>query len=109
MTEFSMARPRSRFRRLCPPSVFASFLCRSSSWAGPPSFSSRLLGEAVIFAMLASYILSRTLVPTLAMYWLGGDHAKHNAPGGKNSPGAKARQSDPGNIWEHQSRVQPEV
>src|SRR6202162_2885080 len=34
------------------------------------------LAEAVIFAMLASYILSRTLVPTLAMYWLGGDHGK---------------------------------
>ena len=28
------------------------------------------LAEAVIFAMLASYILSRTLVPTLAMYWI---------------------------------------
>jgi Cation/multidrug efflux pump len=28
------------------------------------------LAEAVIFAMLASWILSRTLVPTLAMYWL---------------------------------------
>ena len=28
------------------------------------------LAEAVIFAMLASYILSRTLVPTLAKYWL---------------------------------------
>jgi CzcA family heavy metal efflux pump len=28
------------------------------------------LAEAVVFAMLASYILSRTLVPTLAMYWL---------------------------------------
>jgi CzcA family heavy metal efflux pump len=32
------------------------------------------LAEAVIFAMLASYILSRTLVPTLAKYWLH----KHN-------------------------------
>ena len=30
------------------------------------------LAEAVIFAMLASYILSRTLVPTLAMYWMKG-------------------------------------
>jgi len=30
------------------------------------------LAEAVIFAMLASYILSRTLVPTLAMYLLKG-------------------------------------
>ncbi len=28
------------------------------------------LAEAVVFAMLASYILSRTLVPTLAKYWL---------------------------------------
>jgi CzcA family heavy metal efflux pump len=28
------------------------------------------LAEAVIFAMVASYILSRTLVPTLAMYWI---------------------------------------
>jgi multidrug efflux pump subunit AcrB len=28
------------------------------------------LAEAVIFAMLASYFLSRTLVPTLAKYWL---------------------------------------
>ncbi len=28
------------------------------------------LAEAVVFAMLASYILSRTLVPTLAMYLL---------------------------------------
>ena len=28
------------------------------------------LAEAVVFAMLASYVLSRTLVPTLARYWL---------------------------------------
>jgi multidrug efflux pump subunit AcrB len=39
------------------------------------------LAEAVIFAMIASYILSRTLVPTLAMYWIKGhdaasDHSK---------------------------------
>ena len=34
------------------------------------------LAEAVVFAMLASYVLSRTLVPTLAMYLLkaGGHH-----------------------------------
>lgn len=36
------------------------------------------LAEAVVFAMLASYVLSRTLVPTLAMYWM-----KKHAPGGK--------------------------
>jgi multidrug efflux pump subunit AcrB len=46
--------------------------------SGTAKFLFAPLGEAVIFAMLASYVLSRTLVPTLAMYWLGGDHAKHN-------------------------------
>ena len=35
------------------------------------------LGEAVVFAMLASYVLSRTLVPTLAMYWLK-KHVPHD-------------------------------
>jgi CzcA family heavy metal efflux pump len=41
------------------------------------------LAEAVIFAMLASYVLSRTLVPTLAMYWMK-EHEKHSeqTPGG---------------------------
>jgi CzcA family heavy metal efflux pump len=38
------------------------------------------LAEAVVFAMIASYILSRTLVPTLAMYLLK-DHA-HNTGNG---------------------------
>ncbi|SAK99321.1 efflux RND transporter permease subunit [Caballeronia ptereochthonis] len=36
------------------------------------------LAEAVVFAMLASYILSRTLVPTLAMLLMGHAHA-HDA------------------------------
>jgi multidrug efflux pump subunit AcrB len=53
---------------------------------GTAKFLFAPLGEAVIFAMLASYVLSRTLVPTLAMYWLGGDHAKHNQPEGKEAP-----------------------
>ena len=39
------------------------------------------LAEAVVFAMLASYVLSRTLVPTLAMYLL------------------KAKQQDAGGSW----------
>ena len=37
------------------------------------------LAEAVVFAMLASYILSRTLVPTLAMYLLK-THDEHATP-----------------------------
>ena len=38
------------------------------------------LAEAVVFAMLASYVLSRTLVPTLAKYWLRvhDSQARHN-------------------------------
>jgi multidrug efflux pump subunit AcrB len=40
------------------------------------------LAEAVIFAMLASYILSRTLVPTLAMYLLKAP--QKNAPRSRN-------------------------
>ena len=37
------------------------------------------LAEAVVFAMMASYVLSRTLVPTLAMYLLK-DKGEHGAP-----------------------------
>src|SRR3979490_2610625 len=40
------------------------------------------LAEAVCFAMLASYILSRTLVPTLAMYLL--KIPQHSAPKSRN-------------------------
>ncbi|HEX4584303.1 MAG TPA: efflux RND transporter permease subunit [Burkholderiaceae bacterium] len=40
------------------------------------------LAEAVVFAMLASYILSRTLVPTLAKYWVKqSGHAQHGQGG----------------------------
>jgi multidrug efflux pump subunit AcrB len=38
--------------------------------AGVPRYLFVPLAEAVVFAMLASYILSRTLVPTLALYLL---------------------------------------
>ncbi|HTH74063.1 MAG TPA: efflux RND transporter permease subunit [Trinickia sp.] len=39
------------------------------------------LAEAVVFAMLASYILSRTLVPTMAMLLMG--HRHQRAPGAR--------------------------
>ena len=51
--------------------------------AGIAKFLFIPLAEAVVFAMLASYLLSRTLVPTLAKFWLKRhDQAK--------SPGANA-------------------
>ncbi len=37
------------------------------------------LAEAVVFAMLTSYVLSRTLVPTLAKYWLRTAAEEHEA------------------------------
>jgi CzcA family heavy metal efflux pump len=40
------------------------------------------LAEAVVFAMLASYVLSRTLVPTLAKYWLKPHDPHGHAPRG---------------------------
>jgi multidrug efflux pump subunit AcrB len=50
--------------------------------AGIAKFLFIPLAEAVVFAMLASYILSRTLVPTLAKFWL----KEHNI-----GPKAKSR------------------
>src|SRR6202041_84419 len=38
------------------------------------------LAEAVVFAMLASYFLSRTIVPTMAKYLLGGEKREGEAP-----------------------------
>ncbi|MEI6318005.1 MAG: efflux RND transporter permease subunit, partial [Pseudomonadota bacterium] len=43
------------------------------------------LAEAVVFAMLASYILSRTLVPTMVMLLMRGVHGKSEPEGAKRS------------------------
>ncbi len=45
------------------------------------------LAEAVVFAMLASYMLSRTLVPTMARYLLRGHEVENsNRPGPTRNP-----------------------
>jgi multidrug efflux pump subunit AcrB len=44
------------------------------------------LAEAVVFAMVASYLLSRTLVPTLVMLLMGGVHAAHAADAASGRP-----------------------
>jgi multidrug efflux pump subunit AcrB len=44
------------------------------------------LAEAVVFAMLASYLLSRTLIPTLSKYWLQ-KHVPRAAAHQQGSPG----------------------
>src|SRR3984885_14565234 len=55
--------------------------------AGIAKFLFIPLAEAVVFAMLASYLLSRTLVPTLAKYWL----KTHDYESRKNPAGVLAR------------------
>ena len=44
------------------------------------------LAEAVVFAMLASYLLSRTLVPTMAKYLLRGHEAEAHAAAHSKNP-----------------------
>jgi len=44
------------------------------------------LAEAVVFAMLASYLLSRTLVPTMAKYLLRGHEAEAHAAANSRNP-----------------------
>jgi len=54
--------------------------------AGVARFLFVPLAEAVVFAMLASYVLSRTLVPTLVM-WFYRNVEHHDSPGdGSESP-----------------------
>jgi multidrug efflux pump subunit AcrB len=50
--------------------------------SGVPRFLFVPLAEAVVFAMLASYFLSRTLVPTMALYLL--KPVDHHAPLSRN-------------------------
>jgi CzcA family heavy metal efflux pump len=47
------------------------------------------LAEAVVFAMLASYVLSRTLVPTLVMYLM--QHQARHAEAARQAPGRLRR------------------
>ena len=59
--------------------------------AGIAKFLFIPLAEAVVFAMLASYLLSRTLVPTLAKFWL----RRHDA---RQEPGSQRIRPDAGRI-----------
>ena len=54
---------------------------------GIPGFLFRPLAEAVVFAMLASYFLSRTLVPTLVMYFFHSERKRERTRGAEARPG----------------------
>jgi multidrug efflux pump subunit AcrB len=57
---------------------------------GVAGYLFRPMAEAVVFALLGSFVLSRTLVPTMANYLLRGRHAGHGdaaqAPAGWSKP-----------------------
>ena len=73
-----------------PPSPSASFLCRCSSSAGVARYLFVPLAEAVVFAMLASYFLSRTVVPTMAKYLLKGSRTRPRAAGTRQPQSLRA-------------------
>ncbi len=54
---------------------------------GIPGFLFRPLAEAVVFSMLASYFLSRTLVPTLVMYLFHSERKRARTQGAQAQPG----------------------
>src|SRR4030081_598583 len=49
------------------------------------------LAEAVVFALMASYFFSRTLIPTLTMYLLRSEVEKHKNPESQKRPGFFSR------------------
>src|SRR5258706_262196 len=51
------------------------------------------LAEAVVFAMLASYLLSRTIVPTMAKYLLRGDKKEGEASAPSRNPLVRIQKS----------------
>src|SRR5262249_7016281 len=53
-------------------------LCPIALMPGMGGFLFRPLTLALAFAMLASFVLSRTLVPTLCAKWLGQESSKEN-------------------------------
>jgi multidrug efflux pump subunit AcrB len=63
--------------------TFVATLCIAIVWfplfqlSGVSGWLFMPMAEAIIFAMLASFVLSRTLVPTMAKYILGERHAPH--------------------------------
>src|ERR1700759_3689495 len=58
---------------------------------GVAGYLFRPLADAVIFALLASFLLSRTLVPTLAKYLMRAPHPAHGAADGSADSAAPPR------------------
>src|SRR5438046_2372480 len=84
-------------RQICTP-AFVSTLCICIGFVpvvfipGVGKYLFPPLAEAVVFAMLASYFLSRTVVPTTVRYLLPAEAHLH-------APGAEHTVTDAGRIW----------
>ncbi len=87
----STARSRSPCRRSSRRCRSASCSSRSCSSTGPAKYLFTPLALAVVFAMLASYLLSRTLVPTMVA--LPAARAKSHAHGAARRPTASSAAS----------------
>jgi multidrug efflux pump subunit AcrB len=53
---------------------------------GVAGYLFRPMAEAVVFALIGSFILSRTLVPTMANYLMRGGHGSHDEPNHTMAP-----------------------
>ncbi|WP_419730156.1 efflux RND transporter permease subunit [Lichenicola sp.] len=77
--------------------TFVSTLCICIVWlplfqlGGVAGYLFLPLAEAIVFAMIASFILSRTLVPTMAAWLLRAQVAEHRSPGHGKRAGPFAR------------------
>jgi len=77
--------------------TFVATLCICIVWlplfqlGGVAGYLFLPLAEAIIFAMIASFILSRTLVPTMAKFLLRGQVEQHKLQGHADNPGAFTR------------------
>jgi len=77
--------------------AFVTLVCISIVFApmfqlgGVVGYLFRPMAEAVVFALVGSFLLSRTLVPTLANYLLRVPHLAHGAANGSEAPAAPSR------------------
>src|SRR5438270_4646178 len=62
---------------------------------GPAAYLFTPLALAVVFAMLASYLLSRTLVPTMVLYLLPAELPGHGEASRSSAPSTPARRHGP--------------
>jgi multidrug efflux pump subunit AcrB len=58
---------------------------------GVAGYLFRPMAEAVVFALIGSFTLSRTLVPTMANYFMRGEHSGGHSPDGHSAPAPRSR------------------